>query len=103
MSPLATIVITALLSSALTIAAAWFVFERYLKPALIEALSEELAETGEMIEKRVRKGVVDGIAAAAGGEVLRDTTRRVTETGARVFEEGLGALLGTKKPGRSED
>lgn len=98
MSPLATIILTALLSSAVTLLGAWLVYERVIKPNLIESLEAALERTGVSIERRVKRGVVEGLSAAASGEVLRDTTRKVTATGAKVLEEGLGALLGPRKP-----
>ena len=63
--------------------------------AVAEAeLEEKLAALEEEIERRVRKGVVDGITSMATAGPLRDTTLNVTEAGASLVGEGLGALLG---------
>lgn len=62
--------------------------------AVAEAeLEEKLAALEEEIERRVRKGVVDGITSMATAGPLRDTTVNVTEAGANLVGEGLGALL----------
>ncbi len=108
-----TIVLTALLSSALTIGLAWWLYERRLKAELDAQLEAAVAEVddklqgaletlGDIVEVRVKQGILSGVAAIPSSEVLADTTKSVARTGAELASKGLSALFGIKK-NRSED
>lgn len=105
-----TIVATALLSSALTVGLLWWLYQRRLKAELeaqgqriladVEArLQAALAALGEVVEERVKQGLIRGVAAIPSSEVLSDTTRSAARTGADLASRGLAALLGIKPRG----
>lgn len=99
------IVLTALLSSLLTLGLAAHLFEhRYRKKleAEIDArLAAAIAELGAVIEERVRRGVLDAVAAIPSSEVIESTTRAAARTGMGLMEEGLNVLLGAARPPRT--
>ncbi len=98
LTELAKIVATAILSSALTLWLVTLFFNRYLLPRLerdIQAqLDRAIAELGQTVEERVKKGLLDGVAAIPSTEMLQNTTRAVTQTGVNLVGAGLSALLG---------
>ena len=102
-----TIVATALLSSALTVGLAWWLYQRRLKAELEAQLESAVAEVdgklrqalealGDIVEERVKQGILNGVAAIPSSEVLADTTKSVARTGAELATKGLSALLGIK-------
>ena len=103
MSPLAAVVLTALLagvaSAAITLGVAYRLFTRRWKRR-IEAevdrhLDAALARLGDEVERRVAEGVRRGVESLTSTESLRTTARNVTRGGAGLLEE---LLLGPKKP-----
>lgn len=109
MSPLLTMLATAALAAVMTLglaAIAWRgwlapAFERRLAAAVETAKAELRAELetasrdlGEEIERRVRRGVIDGVAAIPSSEVVQGATRTVARTGAEILGAGLETLLG---------
>lgn len=98
--------VTALLSSAATALALWWVFDKRIRPGLerdVDAkLAEALEELGTTVETKVRQGVLDGVSSIPSPEVLRDTTRTVARTGVALAEEGLKTLLGGPRPRRRD-
>ena len=68
------VVVTALLSSLLTLGLGYYIFERYLKDDLLrhidEHVDEAIEELGREIEIRVKQGVVDGVASIPSSEVI---------------------------------
>lgn len=91
-------VVTALLSSAATLGAAWWLFERRYRQRLERHAEKLLAEFGELLEERVRRGVIRAVADLPSGAVLRETTTAVTRRGASMVENGLNVLLGRRDP-----
>lgn len=101
---LGAIVLTALLTSAFTLGAAWLVFQRHLKARLEEAIEAKAAELSAVLEARVRDGVRRGIRDGLvdlPSDVMRKTRRGITETGAGLLGDGINTILGT--PGRRRD
>ncbi len=99
--------LTAVLASALTLGAAYHLFQRRWRPRLEEELrareaelDEKLADFGEKIQAHVRQGIVDGVTAIPSSEVVREGTRSLAKTGADIVSAGLGTLLGTSPRGR---
>ena len=88
------IVLTAVLSTALTLGAALLFYRTILEPKLRDVLARELGGFGDMIEQRVRAGVLLALRDAASGDSLLRATRKVTRSGASLVEDGLSALLG---------
>ena len=108
------ILASALLSSLLTLALGFYLFDRHYKPRLLaeiddradayrqqfeELLDAEVETVGETIERRVRQGVLDAVASLPSSEVIQGTTQSAVKTGVDLVEAGLSAFLG-KKPGR---
>ena len=102
---------SAMLASACTLGLAGYLFDRRYKKRLeaeleerVEAyrrrfqavLDEEIERLGDLIEERVRKGVLDAVASLPSSEVVRETTQSVARTGLDLMEAGLGTLLGAK-------
>ena len=130
---IALIVLTSLLTALITIAAAWFFYQRWAKVALlqwfdarVEELGEQLQdrvregirlgvednteELGDQLQERVREGIRLGIEDSIenlGADVVTKTTRSAVETGLGVFEEGVSALFGVssrkKRAGKNDD
>jgi hypothetical protein len=105
-----TILVTALLSAALTCSViAWWLQNR-VRPRFLEQMDEEfrlrLKEASDVIsarvEESVRKGVRDGFTSLASKEVIQGTTRNIARTGAGFVEDSLGKILG-RRPPRSDD
>jgi hypothetical protein len=97
-------VVTAVLASACTLAAAWWLWERRLRRRLearFEVIREELGET---IQQRVRQGILDGIAAIPTGELLRNSRTGLAEAAAELVRGGLSSLLGSppRRPPRDD-
>ena len=98
------IVMTALLSSALT---AFFLYRAVktkllpeLERALDRAAKEAANEIGNEVELRVKQGVTDAVANLPSREVIEGATRAATRTGAEILSQGLGRIL---NPGRRSD
>lgn len=97
-----TAVLAALLASACTLGAAWWLWERRLRPRVeadFEArLATVRAELGETIQERVRQGILDGIAAIPSMDLLRGTQSSLADAAVELVRGGLSSLLGG--PGR---
>ena len=97
MSQLLSIVITALVTSAVTLGAAWLVFQRYLKNRINAAVDAKAAELSTIFEARVRDGVRRGIRDGLTdlpGDVVRRTRRGITDP-VGVIGDGLNSILGS--------
>ncbi len=104
----------AVISSVLTLALAYWLFDRHYKARLMkeidqradahrerfqEVLDQEVDKVGKTIETRVRQGVLDAVASLPSTEVIQETTQSVVRTGVDLVEAGLSTFLG-KKPDR---
>ncbi len=105
------ILASAVAASFVTLAVAYQLFERRYKERLRhevdqqvdlyrqqfqEILDRELVKLGDLLEERVRKGVVDAARSLSSPERLQETTQSVVKTGVDLVEAGLGRVLGTK-------
>ena len=99
---LITILLTSLLTSVLTLMLARRQFEKQYKDVLDEKLRQVFDELGDIVEERVRKGVLDAVASIPSTEVLQSATRTVTRTGVDLVEGGLSALLGGSRTRRRD-
>lgn len=99
----------AVLSSLLTLGLAYLVFERHTKARLRREIEEQVEEAtarmrqvleqeidraGEVIEERVRQGVLKAVTDLPSSEILRGTTQNVVRTGVDLMEAGLDTFLG---------
>ena len=99
------IVLTAIVTSAVTLAAAWWLYERHLRQRLLDAVDAKAAELGEMLESHVRAGVRQGVresVASLPSDVIRTTGRGLTETGVGMLEDGINTILGTPRRRRDK-
>lgn len=96
------VVLTAVLTSVLTLALARRQFERLYRQELEERLKLALDEVGQVIEDRVRKGVLDAVAEIPSSEMIQNASRTVARTGASLVEGGLSALLGGSRTRRRD-
>ncbi len=91
------IVLTSLLTTALTLVGAWYAFDRFLKPRYWAEIDAMANETGQKFKAQVSDGVREGIAN--GLNDLRDkAARKATQTPMEFFEDGLNLWLGDRKP-----
>ncbi len=100
--------VTAAITSALTIAAAWFLYQRYAKQMLVDWIDKKADELGEQVTVRVREGVQQGIKGGVsdvGSEVVKRATEIPKKTGFGMIEESMNVWFrsGRKPPGRKED
>ena len=106
------ILASASLSSLLTLALGFYLFDRRYKPRLMaemdrrvdayrrqfqELLDDEVERLGDTVESRVRQGVVDAVASLPSSEVVKGATQSVVKTGVDLVEAGLSGLLGSNK------
>lgn len=91
---LLTILLTAVLSSLLTLGLAYWYFDRRLKRRLDQRLTELQEEFGSVIQERVRRGVLEGVASIPSAEVLKDTGQTLSTAAGDLVRNGLGTLLG---------
>ena len=95
---LAKILATALVSSLLTLWAIAHFFNHHLLPRLERDFQQKIDlaidEMGRTVEERVKRGVLDGVAAIPSAEMLQSTTRAAAQTGVDLVGAGLNALLG---------
>ena len=99
-----TAALSGLVASLLTLGLTWAVLRRAaarrfaaekakLEAELDAKIDDALRRLGEIMEERVRRGVVDGVSSLPSAEVVRSTSRAVARTGAELVEHGLSALL----------
>ena len=91
---LLTILSTAVLSSLLTLALAYWYFDRRLKRRLDQRLTELQEEFGSVIQERVRRGVLEGVASIPSAEVLKDTGQTLSAAAGDLVRNSIGTLLG---------
>lgn len=93
-----TAVLAAALASACTLGAAWWLWERRVRPRVeadFEARLEAIrAELGDTIQERVRQGILDGVAAIPSMDLLRGTQKSVADAAVELVRGGLSSLLG---------
>ncbi len=109
------ILASASLSSLLTLALGFYLFDRHYKKRLLleidaraetyrqrfqQVLDGEVEKLGETVETRVRQGVLDAVASLPSTEVIQGTTQSVVQTGVDIVEAGLSTFLGQRKPGK---
>ena len=97
------ILVTSVITSALTLAAAWFAFHRYLKQLTISWIDEKADELGDELQGRVRTGVREGIRdglSDVSDNVVRRTAEGAAKTGFGMLEDSVNFWFGAgkKKP-----
>ena len=90
-----TILSTAVLSSLLTLALAYWWIDRHLRRRLERRMDELQEELGAALQERVRRGVVEGVASIPSTAVLKGTGQTLTATAGDLVRGGLSSFLGT--------
>lgn len=86
------IVLTSALSSALTLALAWLVFDRYLKERLLQELEVAADDLGSRIRQQVSEGVREGIGNGLT-DLREKAARSAAKGGLDILEENLGLFF----------
>lgn len=102
------IVLTAILSSLMTLGIAYWVIRKLIEERAEETVQEITKrfkeDVGPELEQRVAQGVRSGFASLPSREVIRDTTRNMAKTGADIVGDTLKPFLKQKgsssRPGR---
>jgi sensor domain CHASE-containing protein len=101
MSPLAAVLLTAVLSSLLTVGLVLVLAGRVMRRIEMQVerrLREELDHTarivGEELEARLQKVISDAVAELKRSSLAGAASRSVAATGAELMQEGLRILMG---------
>ncbi len=102
------VLVTAAITSALTIAAAWYLYQRYVKQMLVNWIDKKAQELGEQLKERVREGVHTGIKdglSDVGDSVVKKTREGAAKTGFGMIEESMNMWFraGKKPTGGKDD
>ena len=88
------ILLTALLSSLLTLGLGYWIFDRRLKQRLLDEIDHHVAaaveEMGREVEERVKRGVIEGVASLPSTEVLAGAGRTAARSGVDLVSTLLG-------------
>lgn len=100
---IALVLVTAVITSALTLAAAWFLYQRYVKQMLVSWIDNKAGELGDQLKQRVREGVQSGIRdglSDVGDTVVQKTKEGAAKSGFGLIEESMNVWFraGKKKP-----
>lgn len=106
------IIVTAALSSILTLALASFIFDRKVKPQLLKYIKDELLpefreqvknggkDAGEELlpafRKSVNHGFQDALRETTGANAVGEAVGETAKTMAKTFETGMDVLLGKR-------
>jgi hypothetical protein len=98
------VLVTAVVTAALTLAAAWYLYHRFVKQLLVDWIDTRSEELGAELEERVREGVERGIrdgVSGLGADVVKKTGEGAVRTGLGIIEDGMNVWLrpGRKQPG----
>jgi len=92
----AAVLVTAALSSVCTLLLARRAFRRRYLPRIQQEVDRTLERLGDVVEERVRKGVVDGLTSLPSPELVRRTREAVTDAAGELVRGGLSSLLGDR-------
>lgn len=96
MAQVSVIVLTALLTSVLTLVGAWAAFDRHLKVRMRAEIDEKVEELGLLIRKRTSEGVREGIADSLA-EMRKKATKSATQAPLDILEESLSMWFGNRR------
>lgn len=99
-SQLFLIIVSAAVTSVLTLSLAWYLYQNHLKDRLLEQIEEKSEELGVELQDRVREGVREGIREGFSDlptDLVGKATKRVTKTGMDVLEDSMNLWLGSSR------
>lgn len=102
LQPLLVIVLTALLSSALTVLAGWLLLRRAWRRELEQRLRELHDDIGRTVEIRAKRAVSEALAESNTADALRDATWKAARSGSDLLSDGLSVILGRRRRGEGE-
>lgn len=94
LEPLIIIIATALLSSGITLACAWWFFQRMWRQEMERRLRDLHDDIGRTVEVRVKRAVADAMADFNTGDVLREATWKAARSGSDLLSDSFSAILG---------
>ena len=107
-SEIALIIVTAVMSSALTIVGAWLLYHRFVKPRLIAWIDTKAVEMGGQLQEQVRDGVRAGFQDGmtdVRNHIVKTATEHASKSGLGLFEETMKTWFGLSrnrsKPGKN--
>ncbi|NNM51778.1 MAG: hypothetical protein HKM02_06080 [Pseudomonadales bacterium] len=89
--------LSAVLSSLITLVVGSYLYAHYVRPRWERRLQDLHQEIGRLVETRVRKAMAEALSDTSAADVLRDRTWQVARSGADIVNDGLNALLGRRK------
>ena len=98
----ATIVLTAAVTSLLTVALVGRFMRRRFEAAARREVEAMLRRFGDTVEERVRTGVLAAVKSLPSGDLVRWTRETVTDAAGELVRGGLSSLLGDAPPGRQD-
>ena len=99
------IIFTAMVTSALTLVAAWCLYQYHLKTRLEIAIDEKAEELGERLKDQVREGVQEGIRDGVSDlptDLVGKATKGVAKIGIDMIEDGMRPWFRSSKSRRDE-
>lgn len=93
LAQLTLVLVTAVLTSACTIAAAWVIYDRHLKKLVWEAIDEKAEGLGLLIKQRVSEGVREGIKSSFV-DLPDEAAKQASRTGRDLLEESINFWFG---------
>ena len=102
LASLLVIVLTALLSSALTVLLGWTLLRRVWRRELEQRLRELHDDIGRTVEIRAKRAVSEALAENNAADALRDATWKAARSGSDLLSDGLSAILGRRRRNDAE-
>lgn len=100
--PILIIMLTAVLSSSLTLLFAWLLFQRFWRRDIERRLRDWHDEVGRTVEIRVKRAVVESLSDMNTVDVLRDTTWKAAKSGSDLLSDGINVLFGKRRKASGE-
>lgn len=97
LEPFLVIVLTALLSSALTAFLVWLLLQRLWRRDLEQRLRELHDDIGRTVEMRTRRAVSEAMADSNAADALRDVTWKAARSGSDLLSDGISAIFGRRR------
>lgn len=91
------ILVTALLSSGITLLCAWLFLQRVWRQEMERRLQDLHDDIGRTVEVRVKRAIADALADFNTGDGLREATWKAAKSGSDFLSDGLNAIMGKRR------